>query len=123
MRADTRWRTRKEKKEWARRLQSNDPGLDVIHPQAAGIDVGNASHYVAVRPDRDPEPVRQFGCFTADLYRLADWLKSCGVVTVAIAYASHCTSLGRCETFSSNCSLFDNLTPLAFRGGLAPGFS
>jgi hypothetical protein len=83
MRADRLWRTGKEKKEWARRLQSNDPGLDVIHPQAAGIDVGNASHYVAVRPDRDPEPVRQFGCFTADLYRLADWLKSCGVVTVA----------------------------------------
>ena len=42
MRADRRWRTRKEKKEWERRLQSNDPGLDVIHPQAAGIDVGNA---------------------------------------------------------------------------------
>jgi transposase len=81
MRADRLWRTRKEKKEWARRLQSNDPGLDVIHPQAAGIDVGNASHYVAARPDRDPEPIRQFGCFTADLYRLADWLKSCGVVT------------------------------------------
>jgi hypothetical protein len=40
MRADRLWRTRKEKKEWARRLQSNDPGLDVIHPQAAGIDVG-----------------------------------------------------------------------------------
>ena len=79
MRADRRWRTRKEKKEWARRLQSNDPGLDVIHLQAAGIDVGNASHYVAVRPDRDLEPVRQFGCFTADLHRLADWLKSCGV--------------------------------------------
>jgi transposase len=84
MRADRRWRTRKEKKEWARRLQSNDPGLDVIHPQAAGIDVGNASHYVAVRPDRDPEPVRQFKCFTADLHRLADWLKSCGVQTVAM---------------------------------------
>jgi transposase len=72
MRADRRWRTRKEKKEWARRLQSNDPGLDVIHPQAAGIDVGNATHYVAVRPDRDPEPVRQFECFTADLHRMAD---------------------------------------------------
>jgi hypothetical protein len=39
--------------------------LDVIHPQAAGIDVGNAYHDVAVRPDRDTEPVRQFGCFTA----------------------------------------------------------
>ena len=84
MRADRRWRTRKEKKEWARRLQSNDPGLDVIHPQAAGIDIGNASHYVAVRPDRDPEPVRRFECFTADLYRLADWLNSCGVTTVAM---------------------------------------
>ena len=84
MRADRRWHTRKEKKEWARRLQSNDPGLDVIHPQAAGIDVGNASHYVAVRPDRDLEPVRQFKCFTADLHRLADWLKRCGVTTVAM---------------------------------------
>jgi len=83
MRADRRWRTRKEKKEWARRLQSNDPGLDVIRPQAAGIDVGNASHYVAVRPDRDLEPVREFECFTADLHRLADWLKSCGVRTIA----------------------------------------
>ena len=84
MRADRRWHTRKEKKEWARRLQSNDPGLDVIPPQAAGIDVGNASHYVAVRPDRDLEPVRQFKCFTADLHRLADWLKGCGVRTIAM---------------------------------------
>ena len=35
----------------------------------------------------------------------------------AIAYASHCTSFGRCETFSSTARLFDNLTPLAFSGG------
>ena len=78
------WRNRKERKEWARRLQSEDPGLEVIHPHAAGIDVGNSSHYVAVRPDRDQEPVRRFDCFTADLHRLADWLKSCGVKTVAM---------------------------------------
>src|SRR3954451_10315366 len=55
------------KKELARRLRSADPGLEVVHPNAAGIDVGNESHYVAVRPDRDPEPVRRFACFTADL--------------------------------------------------------
>src|SRR3954465_6831806 len=67
------------KKELARRLRSVDPGLEVVHPNAAGIDVGNASHYVAVRPDRDTEPVRRFECFTADLYRLAEWLSSCGV--------------------------------------------
>ena len=85
MRAEKKlWRNRREKKEWARRLQSEDPGLTVIHPQAAGIDVGNSSHYVAVRPDRDAQPVRRFECFTADLYRLADWLQSCGVKTVAM---------------------------------------
>ena len=78
------WRNRKERKEWARRLQSEDPGLEVVHPHAAGIDVGNGAHYAAVRPDRDPEPVRRFECFTADLHRLADWLESCGVRTVAM---------------------------------------
>jgi transposase len=78
------WRNRKERKEWARRLQSEDPGLEAIHPNAAGIDVGNGAHYVAVRPDRDPEPVRRFECFTADLHRLANWLQSCGVKTVAM---------------------------------------
>ena len=97
--------------------------LDVVHPNAAGIDIGNESHYVAVPPDRDAQPVRQFACFTEALQGMAAWLKSCGIDTVAIAYASHCTSLGRCETFSINCSLFDSLTPLAFRGGLAPGSS
>ena len=78
------WLNRKEKKEWARRLQSEDPGLEVVHQHAAGIDVGNGVHYVAVRPDRDPQPVRRFECFTADLHRLADWLRSCGVTTVAM---------------------------------------
>jgi hypothetical protein len=51
------WRNRKERKEWARRLQSEDPGLEVVHPHAAGIDVGNSAHYVALRPDRDPEQI------------------------------------------------------------------
>ncbi len=47
---------RKQRKELARRLQSANPGLEVVHPRAAGIDVGNGAHYVAVRPDQDPEP-------------------------------------------------------------------
>src|SRR5258706_14143371 len=78
------WRNRKERKEWARRLQSEDPGLEVVHPHAAGIDVGNGMHYVAVRPDRDPQPVRRFECFTADLHRLADLFRSWGVKTRAM---------------------------------------
>src|SRR6266571_7617788 len=59
-------------------------GLEVVHPKAAGIDVGNQEHYVAVPPHLDAEPVRKFGCFTADLMALADWLKHCGIETVAM---------------------------------------
>lgn len=59
-------------------------GLSVVHPKAAGIDVGNAEHYVAVPPHLDREPVRMFGCFTADLKALADWLERCGIETVAM---------------------------------------
>ena len=58
--------------------------LTITHPNAAGIDIGSASHYVAVPPDRDDQPVREFPSFTADLHALADWLKSCGVDAVAM---------------------------------------
>lgn len=75
---------RRQRKELARRLRVEDPGLEVMHPHAAGIDVGNSAHYVAVRPDRDPNSVQRFECFTADLHRLADWLQHCGVTTVAM---------------------------------------
>ena len=67
--AATRPLNRKQRIERARRLQSADPGLAVMHPNAAGIDVGNSSHYVAVRPDRDPNPVRRFDCLTAPTHR------------------------------------------------------
>ena len=73
--------TRKQRRDLARRLEVRDLGLTIVHPNAAGIDVGNDAHYVAVRPDRDPDPVRRFECFTADLHRLANWLESCGVKT------------------------------------------
>lgn len=59
-------------------------GLQLTHPNAAGIDIGSAAHFVAVPPDRDDEPVREFASFTADLQRLADWLTACGVDTVAM---------------------------------------
>src|SRR4029079_9634599 len=75
---------RKQRKDLARRVRLDDPGLDVVHPDAAGLDVGNSVHYVAVRPDRDPDSVRRFECFTADLHRLADWLVQCRGTTVAM---------------------------------------
>ena len=58
--------------------------LEVVHPDAAGIDVGGSEHWVAVSPDRDPEPVRRFGCFTSDLREMARWLAEKGVRSVAL---------------------------------------
>ena len=46
--------------------------ITITHPNAASIDIGNASHFVAVPPDRDDEPVREFPSFTTDLNALAD---------------------------------------------------
>lgn len=60
------------------------PELPVLNPTAAGIDIGATEIYVAVHPDCDPEPVRSFATFTEDLHRLADWLKTCQVNSVAM---------------------------------------
>jgi hypothetical protein len=67
--------------------------------------------------------VRTFATTTRALMELADWLVASACTHVAIAYASYCTSLDRCERFSVMRSLFDNLTPLAFCGGFGPGSS
>src|SRR6202521_1266121 len=57
---------------------------EVAFPNAAGIDVGASSHFVAVPPDRDDKPVREFAAFTADLEALAQWLRECAVDIVAM---------------------------------------
>jgi transposase len=57
---------------------------DEVFPNAAGIDVGGSSHWVAVPRQADDEPVREFGAMTDDLNAMADWLLSCGVDTVAL---------------------------------------
>lgn len=56
----------------------------LLEPNAAGIDIGAREIFVAVPPDRDPQPVRVFQTFTEDLYRMADWLQACRVTTVAM---------------------------------------
>lgn len=58
--------------------------LEIVHPDAAGIDVGGSEHWAAISPDRDNEPVRCFGCFTGDLREMARWLVEKGVRSVAM---------------------------------------
>ena len=73
---------RKQRREMMRKIQSPDLSLEVIHPDAAGIDIGNESHYAAVPPDRENQPVRSFGC--TELKAMAAWLKQCRIRTVAM---------------------------------------
>ena len=48
-----------------------------IFPNAAGIDVGASSHWVAVPAGSSDEPVREFGAMTDDLNAMATWLIAC----------------------------------------------
>src|SRR5580658_2712139 len=74
---DKRKRKSQPKRDW-------EEGLPELNRNAAGIDVGNAEHYVAVPAGRDPEPVQSFGSFTPDLHCMAQWLKACSVETVVM---------------------------------------
>ena len=56
----------------------------MIHPGAAAIDIGSTMHMAAVNPSTCDMPVRAFGTFTRDLHALADWLRECGVTSVAM---------------------------------------
>src|SRR2546425_424289 len=75
---------RKQRREMMRKMQSEDLSLEVIHRDAAGIDIGNDSHYAAVPPSRDSQPVREFRCTTAELKAMAAWLQQCRIRTVAM---------------------------------------
>ena len=75
---------RRERRALERCLQAEGPELEIVHPNAAGIDVGNKSHFVGIKPGSCEQPVQEFGSWTADLKRMVAWLKLHGVKTVAM---------------------------------------
>ena len=79
----TRQKSAKPAGQTTRRRERLPAQLSQVNLDAAGIDVGASSHFVAVPADRSAHPVQEFAAFTADLYRLADWLSECGVETVS----------------------------------------
>src|SRR6185437_16827246 len=76
--------SRQQRRELERRLSREEPGLEIINRNVAGIDVGNESHFVAVPPEHDAQPVQEFGSWTADLERMAEWLKACRIETIVM---------------------------------------
>src|SRR5436305_10907589 len=75
---------RQQRKELQRKFDGNSAELVIEHPHAAGIDIGNALHYVSVAPDRDEMPVREFGSWTDDLRKMVKWLKGCEITSVVM---------------------------------------
>lgn len=68
----------------AKKRISIEQPWEVIHRNAAGIDIGSREHFVCVPAPATPKNVRSFGTLTADLQALADWLKECEVSDVAM---------------------------------------
>jgi len=78
-------RSRSKKKGNAESETNNSIGLPVLRPNVAGIDIGSQEHWVAGPPKADGAPnVRVYGTVTSDLNKLAQWLKSQGVESVAM---------------------------------------
>lgn len=75
---------RKQKQKQAQNGHAGTKELAVLKPDAAGIDIGSRSHWVAIGADRDDKPVREFGTFTSSLHQLGAWLVSKGIKTVAM---------------------------------------
>lgn len=58
--------------------------MPLVHPNAAGIDVGDTMHAVAVPESRDDVCVKTFGAMTADVEAIIAWLHYWKIETVAI---------------------------------------
>ena len=67
-----------------KKKQKSLDSLKLINLNAAGIDIGADSHWVSVPPTQEEQNVREFKCYTPDLYALADWLQECEVETVVM---------------------------------------
>ena len=59
--------------------------LPLVNANAAGIDIGDTLHVVAVPEECcKGSNVRDFGTFTDDLLAIVEWLTECGITTVAM---------------------------------------
>jgi transposase len=61
---------------------SKKVSMNVIHPKAAGIDVGSRSHFVSI--GQEVEEVKEFGVYSSDHQELIKWLKSEKIETIAM---------------------------------------
>ena len=58
--------------------------MRIVHPNAAGIDIGAKEFFVAIPEDRSESSIRKFECFTDDLHQAAKWMKDHRIDSVAM---------------------------------------
>lgn len=63
-------------------MEQESISMEVVNPQAAGIDVGSRSHWVAV--GQSEKDVREFGVYNEDLFAMVEWLKENNIKTIAM---------------------------------------
>ena len=56
--------------------------LEVVNPNAGGIDVGSKSHWVAI--GQDAQDIREFGVYSQDNQELCKWLSENGIKSIAM---------------------------------------
>jgi len=71
------------KKSPDKKVQKTSP-ISIINPNAAGIDIGDTMHAVAVPDGRSALSIREFGTMTCDLELIVTWFKECAIDTVAM---------------------------------------
>lgn len=67
-----------------RKRRKKGSQIEILNPNAAGIDIGATVHYVAIPEGRSVKTVRTFESFTKDLHEMARWLMDCDITTVAM---------------------------------------
>jgi transposase len=63
-------------------MKEKELSMKIVHPHAAGIDIGSKTHWVAV--DQIAANVREFGVYTRDHQAIIDYLTLHGVTSVAM---------------------------------------
>jgi len=63
-------------------MEQDAISMKIVNSNAAGIDVGSRSHFVAV--GQNEEDVREFGVFNEDLFAMADWFFEKQIKTIAM---------------------------------------
>jgi len=75
---------RKKEASKAKKTSKAIQGIPVLHTNAAGADIGDTHHDIAISDGQGGFIVRVFKTFTADIEEAVNWLKQKGITTIAM---------------------------------------